>query len=108
MQTKTTTYGHSISNSPKLPGVLYNGNSQPVHFSKEENDLYKILSTIKYKSHWYAGIKQACEGVRVRGDISTFKQLISELTSQANDQPDAMKNILGEEGYSALRKVSRA
>jgi hypothetical protein len=105
MLTKTTTYGYSDADNSKLPGVLFHGNSQRVHFSKEENELYKILSAIKFKSFWYEGIMHACKEVRVQGNLSAFKQLIVELKSHYTSCPDSMRKIIGKEGCDALLRV---
>lgn len=108
MSTKTTTYGNSDADNSKLPGILFHGNSQRVHFSKEENELYKILSAIKFKSFWYEGIMHACREVRVQGNILPFKQLIIQLRSQYNDQPEGMEKIIGKEGCDALLRVTHS
>jgi hypothetical protein len=108
MQTKTITYA---SNSIRtinsgVPAVHSLSCSHP--FSKEENELFKALSKNTHDSIWGEAIRLCIKAVREKSDYKKFKNLVKCLSEQANDNPETMVKILGEEGYSVLRKVSRA
>jgi hypothetical protein len=66
--------------------------------SVEEKKCYMMLEKIVGDSIWIIAIKNVVE----KPDTYRFRKLICQLKSQAADNPEVMKSILGENVLSAV------
>jgi hypothetical protein len=109
MQTKTKLYATSTrtDNSPVynlLPAhSICNENSR---LTDTEKELYKALSKVSTKTLWGAAIQDCLQRFDSTGNRELFTELSMSLASQLKDSNEIMLKIIGEDGVSALRKVS--
>lgn len=69
--------------------------------SIEEKRLLLALTNLNHDSIWGTAIRNVCKDP----DGYRFRKLISELKSQAADEPSTMKNILGKHIYQQLMEL---
>jgi hypothetical protein len=110
MSTKTKTYHATTAN----PGISNNSllcslsdctvNSRPL--SKEESKTLKAISSTENESFYNGIIRQRFQEIEQGSDAILYTELIDTLVSQLNDCEATMLKIIGENGVSALRKVS--
>jgi|GEM_PF-6575745 len=66
--------------------------------TKQEFEAYILLAEVKGDSIWGIAIQRVLQ----ENNVARFRQLICELKSQADDEPDTMKRIIGQEAYNAV------
>ncbi|MFL5810063.1 MAG: hypothetical protein ACJ749_11120 [Flavisolibacter sp.] len=66
--------------------------------SAEEKKCFLLMQQMKGNSLWFVAIKNVVE----KPDSYRFRKLICQLKSQASDNPEVMKNILGENVMQAV------
>ena len=108
MQTKTKTYAQPSTDHCAMDSVLPTSfciidNSRLTH---QEEEVLKTLCQTKGTSIWAQQVRRVCREVIQTGDCEMFRDLLKSLVSQMYDNELLMKNILGEDGIEALRKVS--
>jgi hypothetical protein len=108
MSTKTKLYATSrTDNSPVynlLPAhSICNENSR---LTDQEKELYQALCKVSSKTLWGAAIKDCLQRFDSTGNRELFTELSMSLASQLKDSNKIMLKIIGEDGVSALRKVS--
>jgi hypothetical protein len=69
--------------------------------SVEEKKCYLSLEKMVGDSIWLIAIKNVCE----KPDAYRFRKLVCQLKSQAADNPEVMKTILGEQVYEAVANL---
>lgn len=109
MQTKTKTYATATTGNRTMDNLLLtdsNSNKNSRQLSKEESKTLKAISSTENESFYNGIIRQRCKEIEQAGDVILYTELIDTLVSQLNDCEATMLKIIGENGVSALRKVS--
>jgi hypothetical protein len=69
--------------------------------SIDEKKCYLLLEKSEGDNLWLVAIKRVCE----KPNVWRFRKLICELKSQASDNQEVMKNILGDDVLKAIIKL---
>jgi hypothetical protein len=108
MQTKTKLYAHTTTGNSLMDGFLPTTHCTGSNngLSNQEKELYKALCKVSSKTLWGAAIKDCLQRFDSTGNRELFTELSMSLASQLKDSNEIMLKIIGEDGVSALRKVS--